>query len=329
MNDSQPIINEPSGILQSHPEYEAIHDQILAWTNGHPILTRYLWEQLSLLEGDPESSSFIAPETVNQLVRQHFSIHPSRIASFPDPRIQQLLSGIYLTLMQGDDSASTLQRYQEIYGVKNGAVSRDDSIEKSLINSQLVAQDPTGKVQISNLIFRKVFNQDWLSSELKRQKSRNRLDKYHLALLAGLLSILLVSLGQYFLRSPYRQLAQCNGDPVYNEAIEAKNSLDERKVTASISALKAMMAEDTLPEPCRQILYDLQYDQAIYLSAGIDNTPLRSVEILCEIPPEYFQGSLVKPWFSRWLRLYQKTDFPRRMRQYLANNSCPSKDKLR
>ena len=232
-------------------------------------------------------------------------------------------------MLQSEDSFGILQRYRELYGAKNGTLSRDDSIEKSLINSQLVIKDPTGKVGISNLIFRKVFNQGWLESEIKRQKTRNRLDKYHLALLAGLLSILLVSLGQYFLRSPYRQLAQCNGNPVYKEAIEAKNSLDEREMEASIIALKSMIADESLPESCRQILYDLQYDQAIYLSAGIDNTPLRSVKILCEIPPEYFQGSLVKPWFSRWLRLYQKTDFPLKMRQYLSNNSCPSQEKLR
>ncbi|MEM9137775.1 MAG: hypothetical protein AAGB01_10560, partial [Cyanobacteria bacterium P01_F01_bin.42] len=194
MNDAQSITNESENPLQSNPEYEAINDQILAWTNGQPLLTDYLWDQLGLLNADAELSAVDA-DTVNQLVQQNFSIHPSQISGFPNAKVRQLLSGIYLTLVQGEKSLDVLQRYGEIYQARGGLPAREDSVDKVLLSSQLVTENPNATVFVSCLIFRKIFGQDWLAAEIKRKRRRGSLDKYHLALLAGLVSIFLVILG--------------------------------------------------------------------------------------------------------------------------------------
>ena len=328
MNVSDNKVLEITESLKTIPNYHRIYEQILAWTNGQKEFTDYLLQLIYLRWNEEDFNININENTVNDLVINEFDIEQLTANSAEELEAVKLIQTIKKELINEEYGAKLLVRYRDLL-INNDFFYTNSFLDNRLIKLGLAKLNDGKKIVISSLIFKKIFNLDWVNQQISRKKNQKKLDKYHLILVTSLVSIILLSLLQYFLQySPYKKLLQCNNNPIYKNAIDANIALDETKIQESIERLKEMRELGQIEENCLEILYDLQYSQAIYLSAGIDNKPLQSVKTLCEIPESYFENRTVQPWFTRWSSLYRKTTFPQELKQYLNTTSCPAQSIL-
>ncbi|WP_404789461.1 hypothetical protein [Altericista sp. CCNU0014] len=300
--------------------------QILAWTNGQPVLTRRI--QQLLAEQEPLEKFEKDVATVNKVVRGHFKYELLHSADPRDAEVVKLLRNICDALTQGSSSLLLLSYYKEILVARKKNNYNDIPEQNQLLKIGIVSVDSDGKLTVANPIYKKIFNLDWTEERLERLLDRKRIDKYHLALITGLISVLVFALFQGFTRyAPYARLIQCNG-PAFKAAIDANIALDEAKIDRAVSQLKDMQRQQSFSPGCEAILHDLQYSQAIYLRAGIDNNPMEAVKELCNIPEQYYAERNIQPWFARWLSLYRKTSFAADFKAYISSHNCPASDFL-
>ncbi len=319
MNDHDLNFPEAIRTLKYAQQYTA---QILAWTNGQPELTERLC-QMILSDSLPETPDAI-PQYVNEVVCQYLENDLYDTENPDNAKVLTLLERITVTLLNSEASESLLTCYQKVLLSPQPQPFLDTVSENRLRQVGLLQVTPQRDITVSNLMLKKAFNLDWTTQALAQKQAKQTLDKYHLALIGGLISALIFGsawgLSRY---SPYVRLLNCNGREEFKRAVDANVALNAAQIETSIRELSQLNQTQSIPEVCTSILYDLQYSQAIYISAGTYNNPLAAVKTLCEIPAQYFAERLTKPWITRWVNLYQSTTFPQDVSTFLQANPCP------
>ncbi len=322
-----PVLIEKLEILDGLPDQNSIFQQILAWTNGQVELTEYVCNLV--VEYSLQNQADIDQELTNKIIQNHLTIDLLESTQPKDLSIFRLLQKIEDTLTRKDLDFDLLTTYKEILWSGRQKNYTNSLEQNQLIKVGVATVDSNEKIVVANLIYKQIFDLNWVDRQIEARADHQTLDKYHLALITGLISILLFSLFQGFMRyASYTRLIQCRGHEAYKVAIDANISLDEQRIEQSIQNLKDLQAENKLVKDCESILYDLQYSQAIYISAGIKNNPMRAVEALCEIPQAYYEERNIQPWFTRWKSLYRKTTFTQDLNQYLQTRNCLASDLL-
>ena len=79
---------------------------------------------------------------------------------------------------------------------------------------------------------------------------------------------------------------------------------------------------------CKQALYEVKYAYAIHIKANKEQNLLEAVEILCDLPEQYYQENEHKPWFLRWGNSFANTNFPQQLEEYIETNGCPAANYL-
>ena len=179
---------------------------------------------------------------------------------------------------------------------------------------------------MANPIYRRVFNNEWLEQYLQKPFILN---KEYWFLLTILLSILVFSLLQSTFRYlPIVQTRNCTQEQELKNAIQANFSLNSQQMEQAIERLRTLQKTNELTDPCEAILYDLEYNYAIYFEAGIDNQPFSAAKRLCSIPKIYYEENSIRPWFYRWSNIYKSTNFGSALTRYIQQESCPGYEAL-
>lgn len=309
--------------LKSSQDIGLIQQQALAWTNGQPELTERIYE--ILIERINKDSLLLKREDINKIIQDHFQLSLLMSNDLKEAKVTKILSAIHESLCQENSALEHLKEYQKILLSNKRRIYSGSPEQDYLKEIGLITIDHDKKLTVSNLIYKKIFNFDWVENKLDPLLNEKKIDKYHLALITGIVSVLIFSVFQGFIRySPYTRLIQCNNNPALKEAIDANISLEEQKIDTSIRHLKTLQNEQKLSRNCEVILHDLQYSQAIYVSAGINSNPMEAVKTLCDIPERYYTERDIQPWFTRWASLYRKTSFSQDLSQFLNTNTCPA-----
>ncbi|NJM97055.1 MAG: hypothetical protein HC800_07630 [Phormidesmis sp. RL_2_1] len=326
-------------------------EQILAWTEGHPILTEQLLEDViqavaqrhspvatMMTAGDGPFANGLASELandlVNKLVKARFT--PDMLAPdvlFADPsswqsqRVSELLADIQQALVADQSQGCRLLKYYQLvllarHHLPTGYLSE----QQRLIELGLVRQDAQGNIKVANPIYRRIFSPTWVDEQLNQPFV---LQKGRWILLTSLFSILtfilLQSVFRYF---PWAPTHRCVQSAELRDATLASVSLAPESMEQAIDQLLTLKRQNQLSEPCQAVLYDLQYSYGIYVAASAHNNPLQAATYLCQIPESYYRERNVVPWFSRWSNLYESVDFADHLDRYVERQPCPGYDFL-
>ena len=160
----------------------------------------------------------------------------------------------------------------------------------------------------------------------RAKQKKGSLVNFSIAFLLGII-VTLLTVGQIF------KQASTSSDNV----LSCNNSLLKRAEDAVFiqeeESLRQVMHEleefDTplggfADEKCKQTLYKVKYVYAIHIKATKENNLLEAVEMLCELPEQFYQNRKHKPWFTRWVNSVENPDFPQQLAEYLKANSCPA-----
>lgn len=319
------VVQSLAGLDDAWGDPLAVAQQILAWTNSQPELTQYLVEKVmdaaSQSSGQPVTLTPL--ELVNSQVKAYFS--PDLLISQPSDEthaVGRLLTGIKDVLLEDRKrGCRRLQYYQTVLITPHQLPSGYQSEETILLDVGLLHRNSEGRVKITNPIYRRVFNADWVDQQLNRPFVMN---KGHWILLTSLLSILaFIWLQSVFRYAPLSRTYRCNQAADLRDAIVAKLSLEPLKMRQAMNRLLILKDKGQLSEQCQSILYDLQYSYGIYVAAGTHNHPLDAVTYLCQIPESYYIERNSVPWFSRWSNIYNSINFAESLTAYVERNSCP------
>jgi AAA-like domain/GUN4-like len=143
------------GLDGKFTDSQKIIEEILNWTGGQPFLTQKLCYFMV------EESQKDNPRSVEQVARARI-IENWELQDEPE-HLRTICSRI---LRDEERAAYLLDLYQQI---RNSAdVVNNDSVEQSeLLLSGLVTKQQN-KLQVSNLIYQEIFNQNWVEGELKK-----------------------------------------------------------------------------------------------------------------------------------------------------------------
>jgi hypothetical protein len=308
---------------QSFNPESLVFQQILAWTNGQPQLTKRLKSLITKKDVLPEFD-LNDLSIVNQAVQEYFTLEIFKSSDLEDSEVIELLE-IIRDALQDSKNLSLMEQYKDILIAKPKKLYGGSLEQDRLLKIGIISLNSEGQLVVSNQIYKKIFSLSWTEQQIERQLGQKRLDKYHLALITGLISVLVFTLFQGFTRyMPYTKLIQCSGNPIFKTAIDANVSLDEVKIDRAVEQLQKLQQQQQLSSGCEAILHDLLYSQAIYIKAGIGNNPLEAVKVLCNIPERYYWDRNIQPWFTRWSSLYRKTSFPSDLNDYISNSQCPA-----
>lgn len=301
---------------------EQIGQQILAWTNGQPVLTAHV---IQLLLNQPsllQDTSVV--DAVNDLVQNYFS--PDLLqseATSVNRETLQLLERIHQGLLADRNMRDRLLKsYQDILLIRHPVSSGYTAEQQTLLDMGLVVQDNTKGLKVANPIYRRVFNRPWVEDHLRQPFALN---KEHWALLTGLLSILAFALLQSTFRYlPLGGTQRCSQETDLKNAIQANFSLNAQQMEQAIERLRTLQQMNELTDDCGSVLHDLEYNYAIYVEAGEKNQPFNAAKRLCRIPESFYQENNIRPWFYRWQNIYKRTDFVTLLDLYVKEENCPA-----
>ena len=305
-----------------HQQKTQAGQQILAWTEGQPILTTYVIEIVTNQCHRLQENS--VQDAINSLVQDHFSPDVFQLAISPsNQNTLQLLKQIQNDLLAERPLRDRLLRsYRDILLFRHHIPSGYTPEQQLLLDIGLVIQDSERGLKVANPIYRRVFNRAWLEQHLQRPFT---VHKEYWLLLTVLLSIVAFAVLQSTFRYlPMVETRNCTQEKELKNAIQANFSLNSQQMEQAIGHLQALQQSGELTEACAAILHDLEYNYAIYIEAGDNNQPLNAVKRLCRIPESYYQENNIRPWFYRWSNLYEKTDFNAVLARYLEQESCPA-----
>ena len=147
----------------------AVMEEILAWTGGQPFLTQKLC-QLMVEESEQEQ-----PRSVEEVVRAkiidnwEFQDVPEHLRTIRD-RI----------VMRNEQRAGyLLELYQRVR--REGEVAIKVSLEQSELQLSGLAIESQGKLRVNNQIYREVFNQNWIETELRSLRPYSESFRFWLA----------------------------------------------------------------------------------------------------------------------------------------------------
>lgn len=139
-------------------DFQAVLKEILDWTGGQPFLTQKLC-QFMVEESEQET-----PRSVEQVVRSRI------IENWESQDEPEHLRTISDRILRDEQRAGyLLELYQQIQLAENQSeITADDTIEQSeLLLSGLVVRRQ-GKLKVYNFIYKEVFNQKWIETQLKK-----------------------------------------------------------------------------------------------------------------------------------------------------------------
>lgn len=303
-------------------ETQYIGQQILAWTNGHPVLTAHV---IQLLINQPSVLRDTSiQDAVNNLVQDYFSadLLQSEVTSVNRDALQvldQIRQGLLTDRSMRD---RLLKSYQDILLIRHQISSGYTTEQRQLLEMGLVVQDDAKGLKVANPIYRRVFNRAWIDQHLRQPFSLN---KEYWVLLTGLLSILAFALLQSTFRYlPIGETQRCTQEKELKNAIQANFSLNAQQMDQAIVRLRSLQQANELTANCGSVLHELEYNYAIYIEAGEKNQPFNAAKRLCRIPEAFYQENNIRPWFYRWHNIYKRTDFTTLLDLYIQEESCPA-----
>ena len=166
-----------------------------------------------------------------------------------------------------------------------------------------------------------------LSNQSKPKKS---IIRFSVALLFGLI-VTVIAIGQIFKKTTITETKLVNCDTtLLKEAEDAIFIRDEESLKQLIQQFQQFNTPlgELIDEECQQTLYELKYTYAIQIKALRDHSLFEAIELLCQLPEQYYQQKDNKPWFLRWSNSFAHTDFPQKLSEYLTANDCPAANYL-
>lgn len=301
---------------------EEIGHQILAWTEGQPLLTDYILQIIRTTQD--VALDKVDKEGVNSLVQRYFSTDTLHVPISPENHdVVQLLTQInHALLAKRPIRDRLLKTYRDILLFRHQVPSGQTPEQQILQDIGIVVQTENGGLKVANPIYRRVFSRLWVEQYLRQPFALN---KEHWVLFTVLLSVLAFTLLQSLFRYlPHVETRRCQQENELKNAIHANFSLDPVQMQQAIERLQGLQSSNQLTDSCQDILYALEYNYAIYFEAGVKNQPFNAAKRLCRIPPTYFQENDIRPWFRRWSHIYQSTDFSVNLSQHINEYPCPA-----
>jgi len=316
--------------------------EVLSWTGGQPLLTRKLCQLLLNTQSHIPAGEEAA--VVKQLVEAKLIFQPTKVIS---EHFQTIAQGIE----QGErDTAELLQLYRQV--LEEDVVVDNSPLQQNLLDLGLVIKEQ-GKLKVANRIYQAIFNEEWVERELNlaqsdrsvRQQipvnlsqlsvtideppaSTNSNSALHLlvAILFGA-AVFALAVPQFRRQLPSvdNYLNGCDNNLLQkaDNAIFLGELEQLQLVIIELASLQERSSE-ALDARCETKLYDAKYTYAIQLAATQSENLLPVVELLCQIPSQYYENKNIKPWFIRWSNMFQTTNFPQQLQQYLDFHDCPA-----
>ena len=150
---------------------QAVIKEILNWTKGQPFLTQKLC-QFMVEESEQEN-----PRTVEEVVKSQI------IENWESQDEPEHLRTIRARILRNEERAGyLLDLYQQVRRSEvESEITADNTIEQSeLLLSGLVARRE-GKLKVYNLIYKQVFNNNWVENELKNLRPYSESFKFWVA----------------------------------------------------------------------------------------------------------------------------------------------------
>jgi chemotaxis protein histidine kinase CheA len=317
-------------------------EEVLSWTGGQPLLTRKLCQLL--LNAQSHIPAGEEAEVVKQLVQTKLLWQPTKVIS---EHFQTIAQGIE----QGErDTAELLQLYRQV--LEEDVVVDNSPLQQNLLDLGLVIKEQ-GKLKVANRIYQAIFNEEWVERELNLAQSdrlvkqpiplnlsqpsvatedlpasTNSTSALHLlvAILFGAV-VFAVAAPQFRRQLPLvdNYLNGCDNNLLQkaDNAIFLGELEQLQLVIIELASLRQRSSE-ALDVRCETKLYDAKYTYAIQLAATQSENLLPVVELLCQIPSQYYENKNIKPWFIRWSNMLKTTNFPQQLQQYLDFHDCPA-----
>ncbi len=317
-------------------------EEVLSWTGGQPLLTRKLCQlilnaQSHILAGEEAA-------VVKQLVETKLIFQPTKVIS---EHFQTIAQGIR---QRERDTPELLQLYRQVLAEE--VVFDDSPLQQNLLDLGLVKNEQ-GKLKVANRIYQKVFNREWIERELNLDRSARSVKQpiplnlsqplvatddlpastkstsaLHLlvAILFGAV-VFAVAIPQFRRQLPLvdNYLNGCDNNLLQkaDNAIFLGELEQLQLVIIELASLRQRSSE-ALDVRCETKLYDAKYTYAIQLAATQSENLLSAVELLCQIPSQYYENRSIRPWFIRWSNMLKTTNFPQQLQQYLDFHDCPA-----
>ncbi|QUW02760.1 AAA-like domain-containing protein [Chloracidobacterium validum] len=212
-----------AGLAQGKKGVEVL-EKILEWTGGHPYLTQRMCREVL------KSSETLTRETVDALCARLFLSPKARTED------DNLLFVRDRLLRTDVDLAGLLELYRQTWEGKRPRDEETNPLVGALKLSGVV-QSADGKLRVRNRIYERVFDQDWINTnmpdaEIRRQQAALRKGRLQVAAAAAVVILMLAGLSGIALLQR-------------NRALEAQsNLLFERGLTemASDNPIKAVIS---------------------------------------------------------------------------------------
>ena len=251
------------------------------------------------------------------LVCDYFYGKQQKKLRYPQNEYQNFAPGEYYRFIRNDFNA-----LDALVATNNNSKENKQQISAQK-NNILEPGEDNWREEAENLEENLIDSNDSSPEKKKQSKSIIHLS---LALAFGII-VVGISLGQLFNKTSTSSDSFITCDPsLLKQAKDAIFIRDEGKLKNLMKQLEEFNSPlgGFADEQCRQTLYDLKYTYAIQVKATKENNLLGAVEILCELPEQYYQQSNHKPWFARWINTYSNTNFPQQLEEYVENNGCPA-----
>ena len=209
--------------------------------------------------------------------------------------------------------------------------SQEDNRHTLAQNDNLVEEsiDDSWQEETDNLPSKLMGSSD---SSAEPIKQKNSLLNLSLAFLLGIL-LTILTFGQLFRQTSTtnssNNLINCDLN-LLKQARDAIVTRDEASLKRAMEQLKEFNSPlgGFADEQCRQTLHDVKYIYAIHIKAKQEDHLLEAVEILCELPEQFYQERKHKTWFTEWINTFSDTSFPQQLTKYTQNNDCPAANYL-
>ncbi|MBE9211692.1 GUN4 domain-containing protein [Plectonema cf. radiosum LEGE 06105] len=168
LHEVEPLVK---GLKGKFSEPQAVMQEILDWTKGQPFLTQKLC-QFMVEESEKEN-----PRTVEEVVRSKI------IENWESQDEPEHLRTIRARILSNEERAGyLLDLYQQVRRSEvETEITADNTLEQSeLLLSGLVARRE-GKLRVYNLIYKQVFNENWVENELKNLRPYSESFKFWVA----------------------------------------------------------------------------------------------------------------------------------------------------
>ena len=321
--------------------------EVFEWTGGHPLLTRRLCQVIS------DSKYFIPAGMeailVEKLVQEHV------IHNWKNQVIGEYLKTIQEHLLHNTVCIPQMLLRLYLQILQQGEIATNKSQEQEeLIKLGLIIEQEN-KLKVSNRIYQKIFNQDWVKKQLLiiEKKSSTTLNKTpkntpkdrqnspeaqiknepltKIAALISVLGLLIISPIIIALNNSQSKLAEENDSFDSQSLSRSALCVEPIPTEEAIRADWRIRLEQTKQQLSEQFPANCQnnLDKLIVLNAlqlGKENRVLDGINHLCQINSTSESFNQAQFWLSRW---YNSAHWGEQTQSYLNSLSdCPAAQNL-